>query len=282
METLRGRNALLTGASRGIGVHIARALAAEGVNLALVARSREPIERLAGELAGRGIQATALACDLESADSARLVADVEQRLGTLDILVNNAALDLVGAYVTQDDASLERVLRLDLLQPMQLARAALPGMLARRCGHIVNIASLAGKNAAPYNVSYGAAKGGLIAFSHSLRAELHDSGVGVSVVCPGFIAEEGMFADMSRPHGVKVSPLIGTSRPEQVARAVVRAIAKDRAEILVNPGPIRLVQVFNQLAPDVMARIQDRMGVARIFRTMSLPSAGAATRRDQG
>ena len=279
MRELKGRNALVTGASRGIGVYIARALAEQGVNLVLVARTSGAIERLSGELVERGVRAFALTCDLERAEPLEIISQVEQHLGGIDLLINNAGLDMVGSFAEQEPLAIERLLRVDLLQPMQLARAALPKLLAQKRGHIVNVSSLAGKTAAPYNVAYAAAKSGLIGFTHGLRAELRGSGVSASVVCPGFVAHDGMFAEHSRSSAVRVSKLVGMARPEQVAKAVVRAITHDKAELLVAPGPLRLFQAFNQLAPDGAARMQDRLGVTAVFRTIS--EAGASEKTKQ-
>ncbi len=271
MKELRGRTAIVTGASRGIGVHIARALSRAGVNLALVARTGEAIDRLAGELREAGVRAVALAADLSALEQLdALVLRAKQQLGAIDILVNNAGMDGIRFFLGESDAQTEQMVRLDLLSPMLLTRKLLPDMVSRKSGHVVNISSLAGKTAAPFSVTYSAAKGGLVAFTHGLRGELGGSGVSASVVCPGFVSGEGMFAKQEKAHGVRVSRFLGTSTPEDVAGAVLRALREDRAEIVVNPGPARLIQAINQLAPDTVACIQDRMGVNGMMRTLAL------------
>ena len=261
MKELKGRNAMVTGASRGIGVHIARALAREGMNLALVARSAEAIEQLAHELGSSGVRAVAIPADLgDVAGLEGLLSRAEAAIGPLDVLINNAGIDAMRSYPEESDAETEQMLRIDLLSPMVLTRRVASRMLARGArGHVVNVASLAGKTAAPYMVSYASAKAGLVNFSLALRDELRDRGIGVSVICPGFIAEEGMFAQRSETTGARVSPLLGTSRPEQVAAAVVRALRDDRAEVIVNPGPVRLMQVLQQFSPDAMAFVQKHL-----------------------
>jgi short-subunit dehydrogenase len=271
MTELKCRTAVVTGASRGIGVHIARLLARHGVKLALVARSEDTLRALAAELSQAGAQAVAIPADLSDLNGLDSVLDRAQtELGPIDLLVNNAGIEGVRSYLSESDADTETMLRLNLLSPMLLTRKAVSRMVPRKTGHVVNIGSLAGKNSTPYCVSYAAAKAGLIAFTHCVRAELLGSGVSASVITPGFVSEEGMFAEKAAPRGIRVSPMLGTSRPEQVAQAVLAAYRDDRAEIVVNPGPILLMQAINQIAPSAIAWLQNRIGVNGMLRTMAL------------
>jgi 3-oxoacyl-[acyl-carrier protein] reductase len=190
MKELKGRTAIVTGASRGLGAHIARALAAEGVNVALVARSSDAITRLAEELAQTGVQAVPVVADLS--DLGRLGSVIERaeaQLGATDILVNNAGIDGIRVFSEESAAQTEDMVRINLLSPMLLTHTLLPKLIARKTGHIVNIASLAGKSSAPYTVSYSSSKAGLVSFSHCLRNELQGTGVSVSVICPGFVTD---------------------------------------------------------------------------------------------
>jgi short-subunit dehydrogenase len=270
MKELKGRCAIVTGASRGIGVHIARALSAQGMRVALVARSAEPIERLASELSVAGTPAVAIAADLaQLSELDRVLARAEAELGAIDVLVNNAGIDAYRFYSSESDAQTEQMLRLDLLCPMLLTRKLLPKWLARGTGHVVNIASLAGKTSTPCCVSYATAKAGLIAFTHNLRAELQGTGVSASVISPGFISDEGAFAVRKRAQAVQVSRVLGESSARAVATAVLSALRADRAEIVVNPGPMRLMQAFNQLAPEAMLWFQERIGVNGMLRTLA-------------
>jgi short-subunit dehydrogenase len=277
-NALEGRTAIVTGASRGIGEHIARALSRNGMQLALVARSADALERLAAELSREGAKAIPICADLGVLDGLeQLVARAHAALGSLDVLVNNAGIDGIRDYLDESDAQTEEMLRLNLLSPMLLTRKVLPRMLAQRTGHIVNIASMAGKISPPHMVSYASAKAGIIAFTHGLRAELRGTGVSASVVSPGFVTGEGMFAKQERAYGVKVSPLVGTTSPDEVARAVLSALRTDSAEIAVSPGPVRMMQAFNQVAPDAMSRMQDRLGVSEMLRVIAVaerPKAG--------
>lgn len=267
MRELRGKNAIVTGASRGIGVHIARALAREGMNLVLVARARAPLDALASELTASGVKAVAIAIDLEPRQNALTLAlEAKRLLGPIDVLVNNAALEINAAFLHITPEEIAQLMQIDLVAPMLLTHALLPDMLARKSGHIVNIASLAGKSPTPYDVPYAAAKGGLVLFGQSLRGELHGSGVSTSLVCPGFVSEAGMFADKQRETGVVEPKIVGSVTPEHVARAVVRALRTDAAELLVAPGPMRFLLALGQLFPDFAGWVARRTGVTELFR----------------
>ncbi len=122
-------------------------------------------------------------------------------------------------------------------------------MLARKAVQIVKVASLARKSSAPYIVGYSASKAGLVAFTHCLRKELPGTGVTASVICPSYVVDEGMFSVAIKAYGLQVSPLLGTSNQEHVSGAVVRALKRDSVELVVNPGPMRLMMALNQLAP---------------------------------
>ena len=271
MEQLRGRTALVTGASRGIGMRVARALASQNVNVALVARSGEALDQLASELMQVGVRAKPIVHDLSDLSRIdNLIDRAESAVGPIDILINNAGIDGVRLFNEESDQELEQMVRVDLVSPMLLTRKMVPRMLAQRSGHIVNIASLAGKACAPYCVSYTAAKAGLIAFTHALRAELQDSGVRATVIVPGFISDDGMFEKQLREHNLRVSPLLGTARSEQVVKAVLEALLTNKAELIVNPGPMRLLMAIAQLAPSFAAWVQRRLGVTEMLRKVAL------------
>jgi short-subunit dehydrogenase len=255
--SLAGRTALVTGASRGLGVLIARALAAEGAHVALAARTAEPLEALARELAAAGARAVAIPTDVSTAEGReRLLERAESELGALDILVNNAGVEYGGAFHQQDPDAVRAILATNLEGPMLLTRLALARMLPRRRGHVVNVASLAGKLGLPWASVYGASKAGLIAWSRALRAELVGTGVRVSVVSPGYVSETGMFA----VHGQRAHWLTGESPPAAVARGVLRALAADDFEVIVNPKPMGPLLALHALMPGVVERVLRRAG----------------------
>ena len=251
---LDGSTVLLTGASGGIGQAIARALDERGAKLLISGRRGEQLERIAADLGGRP---TALAADLTLAADATALAE---RAGAVDVLVANAALPASGPIVDFTPEEIDRALDVNLRAPVQLTRALLPGMVERGNGHVVLVSSLAGKVASVGSSLYSATKFGLRGFAAGLREDLHESGVGVTVVFPGFVSGAGMFADA----GVRLPRGVGTRRPDQVAAAVVRGIEDDRAEIDVAPLGMRAGALLSGLAPVTAARIQRRLGSAQL------------------
>lgn len=269
MKELRGRNALLTGASRGLGVHIARALAREGVNLVLVARSADRLETVRDEAVSRGVDAVTVPADLaDRAQVARIADEAESRLGPVDILVNNAGVQLTAPYQEYPPEKIALAVNVNLLAPMLLTRALLPGMLARGVGHIVNMASLAGKIGLPSSAPYGSTKAALIMFTQSLRTELRDTPVGASVICPGFVAGDGKYARTANSD-VKVPRRIRTTTAEKVAHAVVRAVRRDSAEVLVNPPPTRPILVLRELVPSILPQLHRLLGTTALARAIA-------------
>jgi short-subunit dehydrogenase len=244
---LAGCKALLTGATGGLGRAIAKALARGGVGVALSGRKAEALEALAAELPGDGHRV--LVADLaEPGAAAALAAEA----GAVDLLVANAGLPGAGWLLDFTPEQVTRALRVNLESPMLLAQALSPAMIERGSGHLVFVASLAGKSASPLSSIYNATKFGLRGFSLGLRPDLAPRGVGVSLVSPGFIREAGMFADA----GAKAPPGLGTGTPEQVAAAVVRAIVEDKVEVTVGPLRQRALAHLGLASPSIAIRAQ--------------------------
>jgi short-subunit dehydrogenase len=254
VEQLRGRIALLTGAAGGLGGYIARALAAEGVNLALSDLPEASLDPLLEELRGK-VTAESVPADLTVREEAEgLVDRAEAALGPLDILVNNAGLEFGGEFLKLAPEQIEALVQVNLLATMLTTHAALPGMRERGHGHVVNIASMAGKALAPNLAIYSASKHGVVAFTHSLRAEYGSEPVGFSAICPTFISRVGMYGRLESrleapPLGLRALP------PERVGEAVVRAVREDRAEILVANPLVRSLVALSALTPRLFARI---------------------------
>jgi short-subunit dehydrogenase len=251
---LDGSSVLLTGASGGIGEAIARALHSRGARLMISGRRADRLEALAAEL-GSGVE-LALA-DLAERDAPAVLA---RRAGTVDVLVANAALPASGPIDDFTPDEIDRALDVNLRAPIQLTRALLPGMVDRGHGHVVLISSLSGKVASVGSALYSASKFGLRGFAAGLREDLHGTGVGVTVVFPGFVSDAGMLADS----GVRLPRWVGTRRPDQVAAAVVKGIESTRAEIDVAPLSLRVGAFAGSLAPVTFARIQRRLGSAKL------------------
>jgi short-subunit dehydrogenase len=244
-------NALLTGASRGIGPFIARALASAGYDLVLASRSRSELDALAAELAAAGRRAVALVADLRDEGSvANLARAAEAELGPIDVLVNNAGGDPQREFDEMTWAQNEAILRLNLNAPLQLTHHLLPGMLRRGRGHIVNMSAIAGRVGFPYLEAYAAAKEGLIGFTRVLRHDYRARGVSSSVVILGAIRDAGQGQRTSDEMGSRM-PKMATSPAAEVAKAVVKAVDKDVAEIVVMPGPGRLLLALLELFPSL-------------------------------
>jgi NAD(P)-dependent dehydrogenase (short-subunit alcohol dehydrogenase family) len=190
-QPLAGQNALVTGASRGIGLAIAQRLGRLGAAVALCARHGEALETARARLAGEGITAVAIPADVTRADQVEsLVATTRRELGEIDILVNNAGVGWFGPLHEATEEDWDRVLDTNLKAPFLVVRAAAPGMIARRRGHVIQIASLAGKNAFAGGGVYCASKWGLLGMTYCMAEDLRAYGIRASVVCPGSVLTE--------------------------------------------------------------------------------------------
>ncbi len=241
---IRGKRILVTGASGGLGEAIARDLAGRGGRLVLTARRTASIEALATELGGEAVTA-----DLtERADVERLGA----LMGDVDVLVANAGVGGNGPVTALDDAAVDGPIDVNLRAPILLTTAFVQARRADgRPGHVVLVGSLSGLAPSPGTAMYNATKFGLRGFALSARQDLHGTGIGLSIVEPGFIRDAGMFAegDVELPQGVR------TCAPDDVAAGVVRAITRDRAEVFVAPTELRLASTLATVAPGLTARV---------------------------
>jgi short-subunit dehydrogenase len=250
MRELSGRTAIVTGASHGLGIYIARALAGEGMHLVIAARRAAALEALAAELRQSGTHALAVPTDVQDRGALeRLVRAAERDFGAVDVLVNNAGVFQPKTFHFYDPEELEHVVRVNLIAPLLLTALVLPGMLARGRGHIVNLGSLAGKAPPSHSEPYAATKAALIALAASLRASYRRHGVSASAIAPGFVRDAGMYQDAREATHVSAPAWLGTSSPQAVARAVVRAITHDLPQVIVNPGPIRFLLAFREIVP---------------------------------
>ena len=261
-----GQTVLLTGASGGLGVYMARALADKGLKLALLAYPGTGLDDLQKEVERRGVKAVSFAIDLrDPMQRSQVLHEVEKKFGAVDILVNNAGIEHTAAYHELPEDHLREIISVNFEAPMYLARQFLPGMLERKRGHIVNISSLAGRSGPAYQEPYAATKAALVAFTSSLRASYRGTGVSASVITPGFV-EAGIYAHLKADTGCSAPALLGTSPPEKVARAVLRAIERDLPEIIVNPYPVRPMLAFNALFPSVGEWVTNQIGTNDFFR----------------
>jgi short-subunit dehydrogenase len=266
MKNLSGKKVLLTGASGGLGVYIAKALAEQGMDLALVAFPGIGLEDLKEEVIKIGRRAVACPFDLRNiSEIPGLLAKLQEEMGPFDVLVNNAGVEYTSTYHELPETTLKDILTVNLEVPMVLTRLLLPGMLKRGCGHVVNMSSLAGKSGPGYQEPYAATKAGLIGFTSSLRGTYHGSGFSASVVCPGFV-EAGIYTRLKEKTGLAAPALLGTSRPEVVARAVVRCLKKDLPEAIINALPVRPLFALTALAPTLGSWLTRSIGTHDFFR----------------
>jgi short-subunit dehydrogenase len=265
MGRLSGKSVVLTGASQGLGVVMARALAAEGADLLLAARSEDKLKAVALAMPPGTHVFTQVTDVTSAAGRSALLARANAEFGALDVLINNAGVEDLGVYAEQEPAVLRRIVETNLLAPMFLTREVLPAMLKRRSGQVVNISSLAGRTGMPFGAAYSASKGGLAEWSISLAAELRDSGVAVSVICPGFVTETGMFSRKDAP----APKSIGASSPEAVARAVLKVLRTRKVEVVVNPKPVRLLMALKALSPEAALAVGRRLGLVEFVKRIS-------------
>ena len=262
IQELRGSTALVTGASRGIGAFLAPRLAAEGMHLVLAARDAAKLDAVRAACDGQGVNVRVIAADVSVAsDRERLIREA----GDIDVLINNAGIEITRAVADQTAADISAQIATNLEAPIQLTRLALPRFLARGRGTIVNVSSMSGKSATPFNAIYSATKFGLNGFSASLRIELEGTGVHVGVVCPSFVGETGMWADS----GLRAPAMMREVKPEKVFQAVL-AVLRGAPEVLVTPGPIRPLLAFREIFPGVDAQVLRRLGVTEALKKRAM------------
>jgi short-subunit dehydrogenase len=236
------------------------------MNVAVSARRKDALAEVVEELRGSGVQAEPVTSDLQQLDALdSLVERAEAALGPIDVLVNNAGVETPSAFVRYTPDELTGMVDLNLTAPMLLTRRVLSGMLDRGRGHVVFIASLAGKLGPAYEAPYAATKAGLIGLTQSLRAEHLRAPVGFSVVCPGFVAGEGMYQRMV-DEGIESNRLLGSTTIEKVADRVVEAIREDLPEVVESGSPVRPLLALGEVAPKLIERVMPRTGATEIFK----------------
>ena len=252
---LTGSRILLTGASGGLGQAIARRLARYGAQLTLTARNRPTLDSLADETRGTVVEA-----DLAKRGDVQRLA---KQIGDFDVVIANAGVGGDADGTELNVKAIDGAMDVNLRAPMVLSGAFAQACIAQsRPGQIVLIGSLSGLAPTPNTCLYNATKFGLRGFGLSLRQDLEDHGVGVTMVEPGFIRDAGMFAnnDIELPKGVR------TKSPADVAKAVEKAIRTNPAELFVAPTELRLAVTLATVAPALSEAIQRRAGTKEMSR----------------
>jgi short-subunit dehydrogenase len=249
------RVTVITGASSGIGAALARELAREGHHLVLAARREDRLTALERELRAAGATVLAVRCDVTKRDEAEvLIHRAVREFGRIDVLVNNAGRGHFSSVEDTTDEMIESMFAVNVFALWHTTRPALKYMRAQGAGHIINVASIAGKIAFPYNSAYVAAKHACVGFTHALRLELVETGIHASVVCPAGVMTEWASAteggsilelfsqagpavkSIAADRGAKLPPIEGVMPAEAVAVAIVRCIREPTAEVYTHKG----------------------------------------------
>lgn len=262
-DMFQGKTVMITGASSGIGRAIAECLARRGARLILVARRRDRLESLAEALKPQIVPGTPITADLREDNAVDHIMRQTQASGhSVDVLVNNAGVGSHGTFVAADPDGMDGMMRLNMLALVRLTHRVLPDMVARRSGHILNVASTAAFQPTPYMGLYGATKSFVLSFSMSLWYELRRSGVGVTCLCPGPVDTE--FFDHGGLDRQKAVFLKTAMSAESVAEAACRAMEKNRSTVI--PGLInRIGAQGHRISP---LRLLTRV-TARLLRPVS-------------
>lgn len=291
-RSLEGKVVAITGGARGIGKETAKAMAAKGAKVAIGDLDKPLAEKAAAQL---GTEAVGLALDVTERDSfARFLDQVSERLGPLDVLLNNAGIMPIGSFVDEDDATARRMIDINVHGVIYGMKLAIPGMLKRGQGHVVNMASQAGKAGIPGGATYCATKHAVVGLSEAVRAEVRGSGVEVSVVMPAVVDTE-LGSGLPDTRGVK------KLAPEEVANAIVKAVQFPKFDVwvpassaaidkLMHPLPrrareaiARFMRVDQVLAePDRAQRAAYEARAARSKPGLEPEAADAATEESDG
>jgi len=230
--SLQGKNAIITGAGRGIGRAIAIALANEGVNVGLLARSEEHLQQVVNEVEGQGVKAVFATADVSSNDEVTsAIESLTNQLGTVDILINNAGIAKFGKFMDLEIAEWEKIIQVNLMGVYYVTRAVLPGMIEQQAGDIINISSSAGQKGAPITSAYSASKFGVLGITESLAMEVRKHNIRVTALTPSTVATDlAIDNDLTDGNPDKVM------QPEDIAEFIVAQLKLNKRIFIKEAG----------------------------------------------
>ncbi|PEE69683.1 3-ketoacyl-ACP reductase [Bacillus thuringiensis] len=231
-ELLQGKNALITGAGRGIGRAVAIALAKEGVNVGLLARSEENLKAVAKEVEAEGVQAVIATADVSSYEEVTTAIEtLKNGLGSIDILINNAGISKFGKFLELDVADWEKIIQVNLMGVYYATRAALPSMIEQQSGDIINISSTAGQKGAPVTSAYSASKFGVLGLTESLAMEVRKHNIRVTALTPSTVA-----TDMAVDLGLTDGNPDKVMQAEDIAEFIVAQLKLNKRTFIKSAG----------------------------------------------
>ena len=231
-ELLQGKNALITGAGRGIGRAVAIALAKEGVNVGLLARSEENLKAVATAVDAEGVKAVIATADVSSYEEVTTAIEtLKNGLGSIDILINNAGISKFGKFLELDVADWEKIIQVNLMGVYYATRAALPSMIEQQSGDIINISSTAGQKGAPVTSAYSASKFGVLGLTESLAMEVRKHNIRVTALTPSTVA-----TDMAVDLGLTDGNPDKVMQAEDIAEFIVAQLKLNKRTFIKSAG----------------------------------------------
>ncbi|WP_263492094.1 3-ketoacyl-ACP reductase [Bacillus sp. RAR_GA_16] len=232
MVALKGKTALITGAARGIGRAAAIALAKEGVNIGLIARTEETLQNVTREIETEGVKASYAIADVSSNEEVtKAVAKLKDELGEIDILINNAGIAKFGGFMDLEIADWEKIIQVNLLGAYYVTRAVLPDMIERQSGDIINISSTAGQKGAPITSAYSASKFGLMGLTESLAQEVRKHNIRVSALTPSTVS-----TDLAVENNLTDGQQEDMLQPEDMAEFIVAQLKMNKRVFIKTAG----------------------------------------------
>ncbi len=230
--SLKGKNAIITGAGRGIGYAVAIALAKEGVNVGLIARSKEQLEKVVNEVEALGVKAAFTVADVsKNEEVTKATETITNELGAIDILINNAGIAKFGNFMDLEIDEWEKIIQVNLMGVYYVTRAVLPGMIEQKAGDIINISSSAGQKGAPITSAYSASKFGVLGITESLAMEVRKHNIRVTALTPSTVA-----TDLAIDNNLTDGNPDKVMQPEDIAEFIVSQLKLNKRIFIKEAG----------------------------------------------